>query len=71
MIGEYIWMLAYPVGLICLGAIACVVGYWITYGVISALAWIEDEIERAERARRRRARMRERARLYRAGMLDR
>ena len=34
----------------------------ILYGALCVLAWIEDEIGRAVKARRRRARLRERAR---------
>lgn len=68
MFGEYIWMLFYSIALIGVGALVCAIGYGLAYGAICVCAWIEDEIGRLVRYRRRKARLRARAMQYKAGI---
>ena len=65
--GEYIYYLLYLFAVVAIGVMGCTVLYYAAWGVICFFAWIEDEAERAMRARRRRARMKNRARMYYAG----
>ena len=69
--GECVYYLFYFFALALFCAVTMTVLYYAAYALVCALAWIEDEAERAKRARQRRARMRIRAREYRAGMFDR
>lgn len=65
---EYMYLLFEALAIVLFAVVAMTALYYAAYALVCALAWIEDEAERAVQRSRRKARLRERARMYRAGI---